>query len=471
MNKIIFLIFIVVSPLFAVKEYYAISRSLRALGMGGAFYSVSNDEYALFYNPAGLSLYQGSPQGMVNFNGQLGSRTLDAFKTKSTLSGNSLSQSIDALTQYQGDPIYLGGSVLPYFLMKHLAVGILLADLKADYLLSGKELDSAVDFTAISDSGILVSYGRSIINENLHLGLTSKGLVRIGGRSSFTLADVIQGDKIKLNPNDLGGVGFGIDFDLGLMYDIPYLSFGQANRISFVLNNLLASQFSMGAKASGHPPGLVRTASLGWHTIFSGMDVVPQVHLLADLAEFQIGGEGNTELGARSGKILKHLNLGVEVPLGVLTLRTGIHQGYFTAGFGLNLTYAKLEFATYGEELSSGPGRLPSRRFALTLALGAGTPNTRFKPNLKGKRVDSNQKDTEFKIRPKPPEPPKPDPMLEIPPADPGTSLEVPLQKIEPKNIKQTESLNNKDNSTVPNDIIKPKDPKSSLDYLIKPKQ
>ena len=92
------------------------------------------------------------------------------------------------------------------------------------------------------------------------------------------------------------------------MYDIPYLSFGQANRISFVLNNLLASQFSMGAKGSGRPPGLVRTASLGWHTIFSGMDVVPQVHLLADLAEFQIGGEGNTELGARSGKILKHLN-------------------------------------------------------------------------------------------------------------------------------------------------------------------
>ena len=61
--------------------------------------------------------------------------------------------------------------------------------------------------------------------------------------------------------------------------------------------------------------------------------------------------------------------------------------------------------------------------------------------------------------------------MLEIPPADPGTSLEVPLQKIEPKNIKQTESLNNKDNSTVPNDIIKPKDPKTSLDDLIKPKQ
>lgn len=47
---------------FALNEYYSVHRSVRALGMGGAFYGLSDDEHALFYNPAGLSLYDGGSQ-------------------------------------------------------------------------------------------------------------------------------------------------------------------------------------------------------------------------------------------------------------------------------------------------------------------------------------------------------------------------------------------------------------------------
>lgn len=433
MKKILLSILIVVSPVFAMKEYYGLSRSLRALGMGGAFYGLSNDEYALFYNPAGLSLYEGRPKGMLNINGQIGSRTLSALKTKDSISSSFDQQTVDALAQFQGDPIYAGAGLMPYYLMKHLAVGVLLSDVKADYLLSGKELDSQVDFTGIVDSGLLVGYGRSLINENLHVGVTAKGLARVGGRTSFTMAQLIQGDKVKLNPNDLGGAGFGIDFDLGAIYDIPYLPFGEANRVSLVINNLLATQFTMGSSSTGKPPGLVRTVSLGWHSVFSGRDIVDHVNVMADLAEFQIGGESDPEYGARTGKFLKHLNLGVEVPVGVLTLRTGLHQGYFTAGIGLNLTYFKLELATYGEELASGPGRLPSRRYGLTIALGAGTPNKPFKPTLKGKKVEKGSEEIEFKIKPKAPVAPKIDPALEISPSEPEKSGVAPKAKPETK--------------------------------------
>ena len=75
-----------VVPTFAMREFYGISRSIRALGMGGAFYGRSDDEYALFYNPAGVSLYQGKTQSMVNFGSQVGNRTFAAFETKKTLS-------------------------------------------------------------------------------------------------------------------------------------------------------------------------------------------------------------------------------------------------------------------------------------------------------------------------------------------------------------------------------------------------
>ncbi|NBY20640.1 hypothetical protein EBQ74_10465 [bacterium] len=429
MKKFLIFFFVLVSPVFGMKEYYSLSRSLRALGMGGAFYGLSNDEYAMFYNPAGLSLYDNSPQAMLNISGQIGSRTLSALKTVKTLSSKSVAESIDALAEYQGDPIYLGAGILPYFLMKHLAVGILLPDLKADYLLSGKEIDSNVDFTAISDAGLIVSYGRSVLNENLHVGMTAKGIARAGGRTSFSLGDIVIGGKLALNPNDLGGTGFGIDFDIGAIYDIPYLPFGESNRVSLVFTNLLATQFSMGSKSTGEPPGLPRMVSLGWHSVVSGGDIVDRIHLLADLAEFQIGGEDDVEIGARSGKFLKHLNVGFEIPIGVLTLRGGLRQGWISGGFGLNFKYAKLDFATYGEELSSGPGRLQSRRFGVTLAMGMGAPNKPFRSLVKGSKVKPGEKEVEFKIAPKPKEEPKIDPALEITPSTEKKKVEEPLSE------------------------------------------
>ncbi len=470
MRKLVIYFCLIASPLFGMKEYYSISRSLRALGMGGAFYGLSNDEYAMFYNPAGLSLYDHRAQAMVNINGQLGKETLSAFKTQNTLSSKTISESVDALIKYQGEPLYLGASVLPYFLMKHLAVGILVPDIKADYLMTGRELDSAVDFTAISDAGIVVSYGRSVINENLHIGLTTKGIARAGGRTSFSLGDVIQGGKIKLNPDELGGTGLGIDFDLGAIYDIPYLPFGESNRVSMVVSNILATNFSIGSKSMGKPPGLPRLVSLGWHSVFSGGEIVDLIHVLADLAEFQIGGESDPEFGARTGKLLKHLNLGVEVPIGVLTLRTGIHQGYLTGGIGVNLTYFKLEFATYGEELSSGPGRLPSRRFGLTLALGAGAPNKAFRSLIKGTRVAPGKDEIQFKVKPKPPEEPKIDPALEITPSETLSPVrenpDEPLSEYQIGAPDEKGSAGSLNNSKFPKEKNKPSKPNISSDKL-----
>ncbi|MBT3168531.1 MAG: hypothetical protein HN952_03000 [Candidatus Cloacimonetes bacterium] len=53
-NKIIFsiILILIVANIFAVFDDY--EPSPRARAMGGAFYSFSNDAYAIFYNPAGL---------------------------------------------------------------------------------------------------------------------------------------------------------------------------------------------------------------------------------------------------------------------------------------------------------------------------------------------------------------------------------------------------------------------------------
>ena len=141
--------------------------------------------------------------------------------------------------------------------------------------------------------------------------------------------------------------------------------------------------------------------------LVEGYKFVDNFHVLVDFAEFGLGGETDPHRGARTGSFFKKMNFGVEMPIGRLTLRTGFHQGYVTAGLGINLRYFKLDFATYGEELGDAPGRLESRRFALTLAIGGGSDNPA--PVTSTREVPVSTKDVE---EPKAPE--KVDPSLQI---------------------------------------------------------
>lgn len=356
---------------YSVQEYYSTSRSIRSLGMGGAFYGLSNDEYALFYNPAGLSLYNGESEFMLRINAQMAPKTPSALSTLTKGGTKSVSSVVDSLTANQGTPLYGNAGLLPYYMMKHFAIGLLLADTKFNFAILGKEIDTSVDVTAISDSGLVVGYARSIIDPNLHIGLNSKLLFRAGGKKKFTALDIAQKQSFNLNPKDIGGAGGGIDFDLGATYELPMLPWGLVNRASLVLSNLVASDFSMG-RQGGTPPRNARSFTLGYYTVFPGWNFVDNFHVLVDFAEFNLGGESDRDYGQRVGSFFKHVNFGVEMPINWFTFRAGFHQGYITAGFGVNAKYMRLDFATYGEELAGGPGRLQSRRFALTIAFGGG---------------------------------------------------------------------------------------------------
>lgn len=365
------------SSSFAVEEYYSLSKSVRSLGMGGAFYAMSDDEYALFYNPAGLSNYRGEGSLMFSLQGGISSGATNAIKTLSDQKGGDIDKVITSLQSFAGKPISAGLSIFPHYVRKNFAMGLMLADTKVNFAILGKELDTAVDLTMIVDNGLFIGFGRPVFSDDLHLGFNVKGILRAGGKKSFSVLDIASSKDLNLDPNSLGGVGGGIDMDLGAIYDVRGLPFGVLNQLSMTINNLLGSDLTMfKSDTTGNPPGLVRTLSLGARSTLQGVGFIDQVHVLFDLAEFHMGGEDDLEFGARKGSLFKHINMGVEAPMGGgwFALRAGFHQGYVTAGFGLQLSPVKIDFATYGEELSTGINRLGSRRYALRIALGAGSP-------------------------------------------------------------------------------------------------
>jgi hypothetical protein len=68
----------------------------------------------------------------------------------------------------------------------------------------------------------------------------------------------------------------------------------------------------------------------------------------------------------------KKINAGVEVQLPALALRGGFHQGYWTAGLGMNLGIIMLDVASYGVEMGEYPGQKEDRRYVLELTVDFG---------------------------------------------------------------------------------------------------
>ncbi|MFM8315806.1 MAG: hypothetical protein ACKOA8_16115, partial [Deltaproteobacteria bacterium] len=270
--------------------------------------------------------------------------------------------------------------LLPYFLTRNIAVGLLLADTKLNFniLKSSSDITSLADLktevaemTFISDSGLLIGYAQSFFDSNLHLGANLKGLLRGAGRKPFTLDEYNNNSAIDFDPAKIGGSGMGVDLDLGATYEIKQLPFGVLSRASIVLSNLLATQFAI-AKQNAGAPGLVRTVNLGWYTAFEGFSFIDNFHVLADISDISLGGENRADFGARTGNLLKKIHLGVEVPMGRFSVRAGLNQGYLSAGLGINLYALRLDLATYGEETSE-VNRRESRRYLASLALGWGS--------------------------------------------------------------------------------------------------
>jgi hypothetical protein len=367
-------LFLLASPALAVKEFYSLSRSTRAMGTGGAFYGLSDDESAMFYNPAGVALYPGGGQFMVDVGVTAATDLIAGLSTvREAAKGGDVSSIANQLTGFYGKPIYGGGRIMPYFVSRGFAFGVLVTDLKADVAVLGRDLSSEVDVTAINDTGIFLTKAGSL-GRNFYAGLTAKLVFRGGGRRVFSILDFATRPTFKAA--DLGGGGLGLDGDLGFTYVIGKPGARANGGVSLVFSNLAASDFSLyRLPNAGAPPQLPRMGSLGGFLLLRGGKTIDNIRFLLDLAELNLGGQLDENLGRRTGTFWKHINFGIEVPIGGwLSLRGGYRQGNYTYGVGIATKAFKLDFASYGEELFNGPGRLTSRRYTVDLAVGFGAP-------------------------------------------------------------------------------------------------
>jgi hypothetical protein len=351
--KITFLFSIFAAVMFTTanvhsRELYNRGMSVRGLGMGGAFAPLARGTDALFFNPSGLARTKEITLTALKFN--VGVNGVEAYENIQNIDGNDLA---DTLREFYGDNIWVGGGAVSGFSTPSFAAAIYdTFNVSAD--LSNPALPSfEVDY--VNDYGIAAGFGIDVA-PGFAFGFAGKRINRMGSTEEVAISSIadLDGDELM---ERLDNRGLGYSLDVGAMFTV---NSPVKPTFTLVMKDLGNTKFSLDAGIKNPPTDYSNLiGALSFEMEIPGITITPvlQMNHLDSDEEIHIG---------------KKIHMGVEFALPGLDLRAGLHQGYYTAGVGLNLGILMLDVATYGVELGEYPGQQEDRRYVLELTIDFG---------------------------------------------------------------------------------------------------
>lgn len=351
--------FILFSSFVYAQEYDRMYRGARPMGMGGAFTAVSDDENALFYNPAGLNRIKPGEGKVAILNPQVVLNT-SAMDVVGKIKNKLTQDPIDALSPHIGQNMHVNFvPSMPYWVRHNFAVALLLPSLRNDTTLRRNVATQAIEHVIV-DSGLMFGFAQGFLQDRLSVGATMKFLVRGAGNVTF---DAIQlYTKQGVSFKDIGGYGFGVDADLGAMYTFNKVLFFVPT-VGLTINNIGATKFPThfgGGQPVPESDRLRRSVGLG-----SKFELPSGKYFSKWIVAFDVNNIG------MAGTFFKKVHLGTEAWLfDFFGLRGGLNQGYLAFGLSMKIPVMQIDFYTYGEELGASAGSKGDRRLALQLTFG-----------------------------------------------------------------------------------------------------
>ena len=344
----VLVVVIFTTPFVHSRELYNRNISVRAMGMGNAFTPIARGTDALFYNPAGLAKTKEITLTALKF--KIGVNGVDAYEDAQDFDGDSYA---DTLRAFYGKELWIGGGAVSGFSTPSFAAAIYDSfNVSAD--LSNPALPSfQVDF--VNDYGIATGFGLDLA-PGFSAGVVIKRINRIGSSVEIPVSSLASLDDADLERElDNRGLGYSLDFGAALTFKTPVNP-----TLSFVMRDIGNTKFTLDEGIRRPPTDKSEMiGALSLEIDGPGLTLIPVFEVR------HIGSDEEISIG-------KKIHMGVEVDLPGLALRGGLHQGYYTAGVGLNLGMFMLDFATYGVELGEYPGQHEDRRYMLELTIDLG---------------------------------------------------------------------------------------------------
>lgn len=345
------LIFVLVSSMLFAGEYNYIYRGARPLGMGGAFVAVSNDQNALFYNPAGLSHVPDRRLVLLAVEAEVGQGAYDAYTDILDVDTDNELEVAQFLRDYIGEYSHAAAAVFPYYIRPHFAFGIFGAA-NTNFIARNYQYPSLViDSTA--DVGAALGYAHAFFNDALSIGASLKYVVRKSLNETYTVPDITSDNFDDMVEDDVQD-GSGILLDIGFIYRFEKVAIGQKDvvfQIGLSANNLIGSDMGHARDIEEHVDVGIAASVDSWLFALDYFDVAGMI-------------DDDDDPG-------KRIRLGVEYQFEKLfAVRAGLYQGYTTLGLEIDTRYVLIDLLTYAEEVGTYAGQHRDRRYMLGLKFG-----------------------------------------------------------------------------------------------------
>lgn len=337
----------------SAAEYSTLNSSVRALGMGDAYSAIVDDSSALFYNPAGLARVSGL--NFKVFSVRAGGSGYEAIQDMQDLNSDTSTGFSSAIANLYGEKVWTGVGGEMAFSMPMF--GFMIYD-HADALVKiDNPVFPEIYTSVINDYGFAAGFGAPL-GPFLQAGIALKYIKRTGARLPFGASFLADLDADAIYSNVTGwGKGYGVDSGINVVLPAPFFT----ATLSAVWRNMGEISFR-----SDNPDSLVPNEP---NDLTLGLGMVFNLPLLtvAPALDFRYLNDPDLQL-------TRKINFGIEIGLPLIDIRGGFHEGYYTAGVGVNLGLFQVDAATYGVELGDYPGQIEDRRYAVefTMELGIG---------------------------------------------------------------------------------------------------
>jgi hypothetical protein len=328
-------------------EYPALFRGVRPLGMGGAFLTLSDDENALFYNPAGLNDVKGfGGAAILNPYAALSEGSVQLYRDIQDVEGTDAVQVANLLNQHIGEHQHVQAALFPHVYAHNFAVGVL-ANGSMDMDIRNPAFPEVVTDVKI-DAAVLVGLARGFRDQKLQVGVTGKYVRREGVAKTFQPADIV----VDFDPMADRTKETDFAFDVGTKVNLPVFL-----RPSFAL--VVENVGDLDFEGLGTIPQQVNV----------GVGIRPDFWILSTTVAAEI--HDVTKQIESDNDLYKRVHLGAELRFPtMLALQVGVNGGYYTAGASVDFWILKVAAATYAEEIGAYAGQRADRRYVAQVSLG-----------------------------------------------------------------------------------------------------
>jgi|GEM_PF-6526821 len=353
------------------KRPFPLYESPRLQGFGGAGTALVEGEDAIFYNPSQINSKEG-PQLISIASPTITFTTIrpdEAVKTASAYSRyndktKDIAERFDLLKR---ENVFLRAQNHTGFILDHSAFGVLgtaqrnlhMADGDSKNLTEDAINDLRYDFETLYDVSTYFGASRTFF-EHFDVGFLVRFVYTLSQTLTKTVAGAEDTKDISTSNNTLDLAteksGLGVGGDLGVTYHLP----NDNADITFaaVAQNVVALHYFGENKPDNVPMAL----NLGFGYKRS---------LFRSEQNFLIAIDVKDILSQHEPYLLTKLHMGVMWRYSELvSLSTGINQGYPTFGLGLAYKFIEFQFAHYAVELSRTGQSRPSQRNSILLRLG-----------------------------------------------------------------------------------------------------